>query len=69
MSDTKVLGTVWFGGRHTIGVVKVEDKYDGIKYLIGACDGSLNSEADDIQYIVDWGSYFPAGAGKALFDL
>ena len=69
MSGTKVLGVVWFGGRSTIGIVKVEDEYDGIKYLIGACQGSLDSEADDIQYIVDWGSHFPQGAGQALFDL
>lgn len=60
----KILGVRWFNS--TIGVLKVDIEYEGIKYLIGAGKGL--SEDDDIQHIADWGATFPAEAGQVLFN-
>jgi hypothetical protein len=58
----KFLGVRWF---NTVGIVQVEDEYDGIQYYIKAVEG-LN-EVVDIQVIMDWGTTFPNNAGDVLF--
>lgn len=60
----KILDARWF---NTVGIVQVEDQYDGIKYYIGIGDG--HSEEVDTKFIADWGSYFPKDAGDALFGV
>ena len=59
---------LWFcSGHGNVGIVKVNDQYDGIKYYIGACSG-LN-EGLDIDHIAKWGSKFPKSAGDLLFGV
>ncbi len=63
--NTEVL---WFcAGHGNVGIVKVDDQYDGIKYYIGACSG--NSEDMDILHIAKLGSKFPKSAGDLLFGV
>lgn len=61
----KILDVIWFSGTNCVGIVKVEDEYDGIKYYISAVNG-LNEEAD-MQRIADWGATFPKETGDFLF--
>ena len=63
----KILDVMWFCGRSNVGIVRVEDEYDGIKYYIGLGFGE-NKTADE-QYIADWGSTFPNEAAERLFQL
>ena len=63
----KILDVKWFCGRSTVGVVRVQDEYDGIKYYIGTGEGHV--EEADMQYIADWGSTFPPIAGDILFGV
>jgi hypothetical protein len=61
---------LWFSGRSTVGIVRVDDPYDGIKYYIGApphSEYSPWSEEQDKQWIADWGSRFPTNVGDILF--
>lgn len=62
----KILDSIWF---NMVGIVRVEDEYDGIKYYIGTID--LNdggvSEKNDSEHIADWGNTFPNEAGDVLF--
>lgn len=60
----KVLDAIWF---NKVGIVRVEDEYDGIKYYIKDV-GGLNEE-DDTWYVVNWGSTFPKAAGDVLFGV
>lgn len=64
-SERLVLNYVWFSGRDCVGVVQVEDRYDGLLYYIGVAKGI--SEKEDAQYIADWGAKFPEHLGKLLF--
>jgi hypothetical protein len=58
----------WFCGHTNVGIVKVNDKYEGIKYYIGAFEyGNTNEE--DIQNLMDWGTTYPKEAGDCLFSL
>lgn len=58
----------WFcAGHGNVGVVKVNDPYEGIKYYIGQCKG-VDAIAD-INHIMNWGSTFPKDAGDKLFEL
>lgn len=61
----EILDVKWFCGRTNVGIVKVNDEYDGIKYYIAAVSG-LNEDTD-IKFIAEWGSTFPKEAGEALF--
>lgn len=62
----KILDMTWFTNRDgCTGIVAVEDEYEGVKYYIGHAHG-LN-EAQDAQYVAEWGSTFPIEAGDALF--
>lgn len=59
---------LWFcAGHGNVGIVKVNDPYDGIKYYIGACSGA--NEESDIAHIASWGSKFPKSAGDLLFGV
>lgn len=61
-----ILDVRWFcAGHGNVGVVKVEDPYDGVKYYIGQCEGK--EEYTDARWIADWGSSFPIDAGDVLF--
>jgi uracil phosphoribosyltransferase len=65
----KILDVRWF---NDVGIVRVEDEYDGIKYYIGAIDTHLNygnSEEYDKERIADWGVKFPNDAGDVLFGV
>ena len=63
----KILGVSWFNG---CGIVRVEDRYEGIKYFIGTYDESRDYDMKaDTQHIVDWGSRFPNDAGDVLFGV
>jgi hypothetical protein len=63
----KILDIRWFCGRSTVGVVRIQDEYDGIKYYIGTGEGHY--EEADKQNIADWGSTFPTDAGDILFGV
>lgn len=65
---TKVLDTYWACGRSTIGIVRVQTEYDGIKYYIGSVPVPTTEEAD-ARYIADWGSTFPTNVGDVLFHI
>lgn len=60
----KILNVMWF---NKVGIVRVEDEFDGIKYYIKDVDG-LNEEADTWK-VADWGSTFPKAAGDVLFGV
>lgn len=55
----------WFCGQANVGIVRVDDPYDGIVYRIGVAPG-LDEQAD-IQHITDWGSTFPKEVGAFMF--
>ena len=57
-----VTHVMWF---NNIGIVRVDDLYDGPKYYIKTIIG-INPE-EDKQSIAEWGSTFPDDAGYALF--
>lgn len=63
----KILDTMWFCGRSNVGIVRIEDEYDGIKYYIGSPKDGGYDEEYDRQWIADWGSTFPQDAGDKLF--
>lgn len=66
--SVKLLDVRWFcGGHGNVGVVRVEDQYDGIKYYIGQVTG--DSEEMDTHHIMNWGSTFPKDAGDVLFGV
>jgi hypothetical protein len=60
----KFLDVRWF---NDIGIVQVEDEYEGIKYYIKYSVGE--SEEEDRQHIMDWGYHFPKNAGDVLFGV
>ena len=68
--SVKILDVRWF---NAVGIVRVEDEYEGIKYYIGAINTHLNyggdSEEHDKKYIADWGNTFPKEAGDVLFGV
>ena len=61
----EILDVMWFCGRTNVGIVMVNDEYDGIKYYIASVDG-INEELDK-KFISEWGSTFPKDAGDRLF--
>ena len=64
----KVLDAVWYCAAHgNVGILRVEDPYEGVKYYIGQCSG--DSAEYDTQHILDWGSTFPTPAGDKLFGV
>lgn len=63
----KILDVRWFCGRNGTGIVRVEDKYDGIKYYIAGIEGY--NEQQDMRFIADYGTPFPKDAGDVLFGV
>lgn len=57
----------WFNGRSLVGIARVDDKHEGIRYYIAAVPHPSTEDADT-QFVVDWGSSFPANAGYILFN-
>ena len=64
----KILAVQWFCGRSNVGIVQVQDPWDGIKYYIGS-PPRCKDEAADTQWIADWGSSFPINVGDQLFGV
>lgn len=62
---TKILNVFWFNNG---GIVRVEHKYEGIKYYIRSMEFNQTEELD-ARYIADWGNTFPKEAGDALFGV
>lgn len=61
---------IWFSGRPTVGIVQVQDEWDGIKYYIGSppfIEYAPHNESADTQWIADWGARFPVEVGNILF--
>ena len=63
----KILDVRWFCGRSGVGIVRVEDEYDGIKYYIAGIEGY--DEKQDMQFIANYGTPFPEDAGNVLFGV
>ena len=59
----KFLDVIWF---NKVGIVKVEDEWDGIKYYIKDVKGI--DEFVDTKDVMDWGATFPKVAGDYLFN-
>lgn len=63
----KILDVRWFD---SVGIVRVEDEYDGIKYYIKDTYFSKGrSEAEDRKFVAEWGNTFPNDAGDVLFGV
>ena len=63
----KIIDVMWFTeSQGTLGIVKVDDEFDGVRYFIGLCLGLDMKE--DQQHIADWGAKFPKKAGDKLFE-
>lgn len=62
----KILDSVWFTqmGGTLIGIVKVQNEAEEIKYYIGSCFG--DSQEDDEKHIAERGARFPSAAGEKL---
>ena len=64
----KLLDVRWFTNRDgSTGIMRVEDKWEGIKYYIGGVTGM--NEIVDMRYVADWGSTFDYAAGNTLFGV
>ena len=62
---SKITNAIWFSGRRgLVGVVEVDDQYDGLVYYIGIAPGK--NEEDDKLEIAAWGSSFPKAAAQTL---
>jgi len=62
----KIIDVMWFTeSQGTLGIVKADDEYNGVRYFIGSCSGV--HEETDKEHIADWGAKFPKAAGDALF--
>ena len=66
-----ILDVMWYCGSSNVGIVRVLDQYEGIKYYIGSPPGAEwgNDEEADKQWIADWGSSFPLEVGDKLFGI
>lgn len=58
----------WFSNNiATVGILLYTDKSGNLRAGISAVKG--NDEAEDIQYIKDYGAKFPLLAAKKLFNI
>ena len=67
-----MIEVLWFCGRSNVGIVKVIDEWDGVKYYIGSppfMEYAPHNEDADKQWIADWGSTFPKNVGDILFGV
>lgn len=62
----KILDVIWFSGTSCVGVVKVLDEFEGIKYYISSATGM--DEEVDMEHIAAWGATFPSDVGNFLFE-
>ena len=63
----KLLGVRWFSGSQCVGIVRVEQDYEGVVYYIGP---AMGSDPDiDCDYIMGYGARFPQDAGDLLFGV
>jgi hypothetical protein len=62
----KVLDVRWFNSNGCVGIVKVLDNYEGVRYYIGIASG--NDPIADAKYIANWGALFHKGAGDKIFN-
>lgn len=62
----KLLGIVWFSGRHAIGVALAINAEGVLKAFIETVSG--NDEPSDIKHILEWGSKFPVREAVALIE-
>lgn len=70
----KILDIRWF---NKVGIVRIEDQYEGIKYYIGALGrlddphsaDDYDTENEDAIHIAHWGNTFPKDAGDVLFGV
>lgn len=60
-----IVDTKWFCGRTNVGIVMVDDPFDGVRYYISAF--SPTSEQKDSEFIAAYGSSFPREVGDVLF--
>ena len=63
----QIKGWRWFTSSLSVGVVQVEDEYDGLLYYIGP--SNANDEVKDVEWIASWGAKFPRAAGDILFGV
>lgn len=63
----KFLDVLWFSGGNTVGIVRCDVEYEGIRYYIGAANCGL--EEKDIEYIMAYGARFPENIGDMLFGI
>lgn len=61
----KILDSRWF---NRVGIVRVEDPYEGIKYYISDLRPGNTAEEDE-EEIMEWGARFPNDAGDVLFGV
>lgn len=61
----KILDVRWFCGTTNVGIVRVEDPYDGIKYYVSSVTGM--DEKIDMEFIAAYGATFPNDVGDVLF--
>lgn len=59
----------WFCGRTQVGIVQVNEPYEGIKYYIASPPGEAKGYNEDIRFIAEWGSTFPKDVGDVLFGV
>ena len=62
----KAIGTVWFTGRETIGIVVGYNETSKRKKAFISRVGAV--ESLDIQNILDWGTKFPTREAVALIE-
>ena len=65
----QVIDVRWFYGRTQVGIVQVNEPYEGIKYYIASPPGEAKGYNEDIQFIAEWGSTFPKDVGDVLFGV
>lgn len=63
----KIKDVIWFSGTSCVGLVQVEDPYDGLKYYIGTAFGK--NEEIDKEHIAAWGATFPKSIGDLMFGV
>jgi hypothetical protein len=63
----KLLDVLWFSGQSCVGLVRVEQEYEGVVYYIGP---AMGGDPDiDAEHIMAWGARFPGDAGDLLFGI
>jgi len=63
--EMSIVDSKWFCGRTNVGIVMVDDPFDGVRYYISAF--SPTSEDKDSDFIASYGSSFPRDVGDVLF--